>query len=124
MNPVDLIVNLPGEALIREGLADLQSGRRTVPAVLTDIARPRLQRAGLLPRKATTAPAELELELYRMLRQQGGDAYARYNALLRELVSFELAFDQRSRLAQVNYPVRSPEPTTALNDAASREPNG
>jgi len=37
------------------------------------------------------------LQLYRLLRQQGGDAYSRYNALLRELVSFESALDHRCR---------------------------
>jgi hypothetical protein len=35
--------------------------------------------------------------LYRLLHQQGGDAYSRYNALLRELISFEHALDCRQR---------------------------
>lgn len=30
-----------------------------------------------------------------LLRQEGGDTYSRYNALLRELVSFEQALDRR-----------------------------
>jgi hypothetical protein len=42
-------------------------------------------------------PADAELELYRMLCQAGGDAYSRYNALLRRLVSFEQALDRRCR---------------------------
>jgi hypothetical protein len=40
-NPID---GLPGEDLIREGLADLESGRRTIPACLVEIARSRLSR--------------------------------------------------------------------------------
>jgi hypothetical protein len=32
-----------------------------------------------------------------LLRQAGGDAYSRYNALLRELISFENALDRRNR---------------------------
>ncbi len=35
--------------------------------------------------------------MWSLLRRQGGDAYSRYGALLRELVSFEQALDRRSR---------------------------
>ena len=38
---------------------------------------------------------EPERQLYRLLRQEGGDAYSRYIALIRELVSFEEALDRR-----------------------------
>ena len=38
---------------------------------------------------------EPERQLYRLLREEGGDAYSRYNALIRELVSFEQALDRR-----------------------------
>jgi len=51
VNPTELLVGLPGEDLIREGLADVAAGRHTI--------------------------------------------YSRYNALLRELVSFEPALDRR-----------------------------
>ena len=44
----DLLQGLPGEALVREGLADFQSGRCTIPACLVGMARPRLRRAGLI----------------------------------------------------------------------------
>jgi hypothetical protein len=94
----DLITGLPGEALMREALADFQSGRCTVPACLVGIARARLTRAGLIQGGGTPAPAEPELQLYRLLRREGGDAYSRYNALVRELVSFEAALDRRNRL--------------------------
>ena len=95
--PSDLLAGLPGEALLREGLADFQSGRRSIPACLAAIAGPRLRRLGLLPPARSQSLPEPELQLYRLLRQQGGDAYSRYNALVRELVSFEQALDHRSR---------------------------
>ena len=47
---------LPGGALIREGLADLEAGQQ-----------------------------------YRRLRAERGDAYARYNSLIRGLTSFQSA---------------------------------
>jgi hypothetical protein len=96
----DLINGLPGEALIREGLEDWHSGRRTIAACLVEIARPRLARIGLIPGQSATLraeePLDPELRLYALLRQEDGDAYSRYNALLRELVSFEQALDRRA----------------------------
>ena len=83
---------------MREGLADFQSGRCTIPACLVGIARSRLTRAGLIRGVVAPAPVEPELQLYRLLRREGGDAYSRYNALVRELVSFEAALDHRNRL--------------------------
>lgn len=97
MNPPDLMTGLPGEALVRQGLADFQSGQTTVAACLVGIARLRLCRAGLLPASLTRVLADAELRLYQLLRQDGGDAYSRYNALVRELVSFEQALDRRCR---------------------------
>jgi len=95
MKTNDLIAGLPGEALMREGLADFQSGRCTIPACLVGIARSRLTRAGLIQGGGAPAPVEPELQLYRLLRREEGDAYSRYNALVRELVSFEAALDRR-----------------------------
>lgn len=94
MNPDDLIRGLPGEALVRQGLADLRSARCTVPACLVSVAWTRLRKQGLLPDTVRRVTREPELDLYRLLRQSGGDAYSRYNALLRELVSFEQALDR------------------------------
>ena len=91
---LDLICGLPGEPLVRQGLADLQSGKPTAPAWLVSIARARLGNAGLLDASTPAAP-EPELQLYRLLRREGGDAYSRYNSLLRELISFEQALDRR-----------------------------
>ncbi len=95
MPTVDSTAELPGEALVRQGLLDLQSGRCTAPACLVEIARSRLTRSGFIPADTTSSLPEPELRLYRLLRREGGDAYSRYNALLRELVSFEQALDAR-----------------------------
>jgi hypothetical protein len=93
----DLLTGLPGEEFVREGLADLQAGRWTVSACLVVISLPRMRRAGLVRLEPAAVPADVELELYRMLCQAGGDAYSRYNALLRRLASFEQALDRRCR---------------------------
>ena len=94
MNGSELLTDLPGEELVRQGLADVAAGRRTQNACLVSIASPRLVRAGVLPSDAPLIE-EAELALYRLLRAEGGDAYSRYNSLLRELVSFEQALDRR-----------------------------
>lgn len=91
---------LPGEALVREGLADHRAGHCTIASCLIAIARSRFLAAGLLPAGSPAFLAEPERQLYRLLRQQGGDAYSRYNALVRELVSFEQALDHRQRRQQ------------------------
>ncbi len=97
MNSNELMQGLPGEALLREGLADFLSGRCTLPACLVAIARPRFIRAGFLSEAISNPIPEPELQLYHILLAQGGDAYSRYNSLLRELVSFEQALDRRIR---------------------------
>ena len=61
------------------------------------LARPRLSHAGLLPQDAPVPIPEPELRLYNLLQEEDGDAYSRYNGLIRELVSFENALDHRKR---------------------------
>lgn len=100
MNINELIIGLPGEDLVRRGLADYKLGRHSAESYLVQIARPRLEHCGLLPPEKSDDVAEHELELYRLLRQEDSDAYARYNALLGELVSFENALDRRVREAR------------------------
>ena len=90
LTPYDLDA-LPGGALIRQGLAELEAGHQSIGTLLIDIARPRLTELGIVPRSARPPVAEPERELYRRLRTEGGDAYARYNALIRELTSFQSA---------------------------------
>jgi hypothetical protein len=82
---------LPGGALIQQGLADLEAGHQSIATLLIDIARPRLTQLGVVPRTARPPVADPERELYRRLRAERGDAYARYNSLIRELTSFQSA---------------------------------
>lgn len=80
---------LPGQDLVAEGLADLTRGVETIPALLVSIGAPRLGQLGF------TVPspiADAEHRLYGTLSGADPDsAHARYNALVRRLVSFERA---------------------------------
>jgi hypothetical protein len=84
------MASLPGHELVSEGLADLAAGRTTVPAMLVLVGAPRLRRAGIdVPHVDVTDP---EHRLYELLAQEDSDgAHSRYNALIRQLVSFERA---------------------------------
>ncbi len=78
----------PGGDLIRDGLRDLAASTETVPALLVSIGAPRLRQLGL-PITHETIPNP-EHRLYRLLAEQDSDsAHSRYNALVRQLVSFE-----------------------------------
>jgi len=81
---------LPGWELVGQGLADLERGAETVPALLVAIGAPRLRRLGLsVPEVDISSP---EHRLYAALSADGPDAaHSRYNALVRRLVSFERA---------------------------------
>jgi len=91
---------LPGAELVRSGIRDLLARRTTIGSCLTVVALPRLQAFGLIPRNFLPPFQQAELTLYRILREEGGDAFSRYNALLRELVSFERAISARFRKAE------------------------
>jgi hypothetical protein len=79
--------DLPGGALVREGLDDLQNGRETAPALLVSIGAPRLRRLGIPVPETVQDP---EHRLYALLARTEGDAaHSRFNALIRILVSFE-----------------------------------
>ena len=93
MISIDLLAGLPGEELVRKGLVDLGAGEVTAEACLVSIASPRLRQRGLLSGGATLVP-DAELALYQLLGKAEGDAYSRYNSLLRRLVSFEHALDR------------------------------
>ena len=79
----------PGGTMVREGLDDLAAGRVTAAAALVSIGAPRLGRLGI------NVPAPLpspETQLYQLLASGDEDtAHARFNALVRRLVSFERA---------------------------------
>lgn len=103
MNPsqLELLADLPGAERIAEGLDDYHKGVGSISACLVRIARPRLIRAGLMSASAPH-PGDAELELYQLLTSEGNRAHSRYNALLRELISFEHALDHRlSRLRSI-----------------------
>ena len=79
---------LPGGDLVEQGLDDLSEGRETVEALLVAVGAPRLCRLGL---DVPTLDSP-EHRLYELLTLDNpDDAHARYNALIRRLVSFERA---------------------------------
>jgi len=80
---------LPGAELVEAGLRDLSHGAETVESLLVSIAAPRLRALGM----DVPAPiGDAELRLYhRLAAVHGAAAHARYNALLRRLVSFQRA---------------------------------
>lgn len=93
-DPTELLLGLPGAERIIEGLQDFHHQRHTIPACLVRMARPRLSRAGLMP---ACIPYDdgAELALYEKLEAEGTRAHSCYNALVRELISFEHALDHR-----------------------------
>lgn len=82
--------DLPGAELVLPGIEDLRRGIESVPALLVAIGRPRLLALDFdVPAHRFNGP---EHRLYSLLAAGYGDeAHARYNALLRRLVSFERA---------------------------------
>ena len=82
-------LSLPGADLIERGLADLARGTESTEALLVSIGAPRLTALGF----AIECPIpDSERKLYdRLAREDQDSAHARYNALIRRLVSFERA---------------------------------
>ncbi len=79
----------PGLELVRDGIADLAAECETERALLVSIAAPMLRLLGV--RLPTTIPdAEARLQ-QRLLAEHGDAAHARYNALIRRIVSFQRA---------------------------------
>jgi hypothetical protein len=82
---------LPGSDLVRRGLADLDADVESIEALLVSIGAERMRRAGLPVPKTIRSP---EHALYEALGREDPDsAHARYNALIRRLVSFERALE-------------------------------
>ncbi|HEY2055719.1 MAG TPA: hypothetical protein VGH14_17445 [Solirubrobacterales bacterium] len=79
--------DLPGAEIVREGLADLLAGRRSIAAGAVQSTAPRLRRVGVpAPSRHGGAPAAHDL--YEQLREVHGDAaHSRYNAILARLAS-------------------------------------
>jgi hypothetical protein len=79
----------PGGDLITAGLADLEAGIESIPALLVAIGAPRLAALGL---SIPAGPTNPEHRLYELLAHEDPDsAHARYNGFIRRLVSFERA---------------------------------
>lgn len=83
---------LPGADLIREGLRDLEAGVESIPSLLVMVGAPRLNRLGFdVPDDTPWFPED---RLYARLAEIHGDnAHSQYNALIRQLVSFERALE-------------------------------
>ena len=84
-----MATSLPGSELIEQGIRDLASGAETVESLLVSLSAERLRALGIA---VPSAFADAELRLYQLLAAQHGDgAHARYNALIRRVVSFQRA---------------------------------
>ncbi|MFQ5690880.1 MAG: hypothetical protein ACE5HQ_11470 [Gemmatimonadota bacterium] len=95
-------LGLPGGRTVDAGLADLALGRTTPESLAVSLAAPRLRREGV---PVGTVLDDPERRLSELLWQTEGDlAHARYNAWLRQLVSFADA----CRLARVDRKHRAP----------------
>lgn len=78
---------LPGADLVAQGIADLDRGVVSIEALLVSIGAPRL---GLLGVRVQHPLDDPEHRLWQLLaREDPNGAHARYNALVRRLVSFE-----------------------------------
>ena len=94
---MNALKHLPGGELVAQGLADTAAGRISPAACLIAISWPRLVRAGMDLRNYNVRNiAEPERRLYEFLGAESGDAYSRYNALIRQLLSFENAFEREN----------------------------
>lgn len=84
-----MLGSLPGADLIEQGLRDLAERHATPEALLVSIGSPRLRLLGWDIPFVFDRPEEL---LYERLRAEfGNGAHSRYNALIRQLVSFQRA---------------------------------
>jgi hypothetical protein len=83
------VTQLPGEDLVRRGLADLAAGVESVESLLVSIGAPRLTGLGVAVEDPFPSP---EHRLYALLStEEPASAHSRYNALIRRLVSYERA---------------------------------
>lgn len=91
-----ILEGLPCRDEILQGIHDLENSLVTRAACLASMSSLRLRRAGLLQSDTKIIP-EAERKLYRFLQTTPGNAYGHYNALGRELVSFEHGLDARMK---------------------------
>ena len=89
---------LPGADLVAAGIDALRRGELTVEALVVAIGARRLRNAGLSLPPSPDLPDSPELALYAALgAAHPRDTHSRYNSLIRRLVSFERALEQRRR---------------------------
>ena len=89
--------NLPGADLVAAGIEDLKQGEFTIEALLVAVGAHRLRAAGLPVPEACGWPRVPEHALYEAIGRSGVEnSHARYNSLIRRLVSFERALERRS----------------------------
>ncbi|MCE2423746.1 MAG: hypothetical protein J4F45_01350 [Pseudomonadales bacterium] len=90
--------DLPGADVVRAGIEDLDRGRFTIEALLVAVGAPRLRAAGLaVPEASEEWPGTPEHALYDAIGRSGvADSHARYNSLIRRLVSFERALERQT----------------------------
>ena len=87
-------LDLPGADLVSSGIEALRRGELTVEALLVAVGRRRLRTAGLPVPETQPLPESPELALYAAVGAlHPRDAHARYNGLIRRLVSFERAME-------------------------------
>ena len=81
---------LPGEGLVRQGIADLLDERESPSAMVVAMAGDRLRAAGVdVPGVSVERPAH---RLYALLAaEDAAGAHSRYNALLRQIASYARA---------------------------------
>ena len=95
-------MDLPGADLVSRGLRDLEREVESIAALLVAIGAPRLRALGFDVAGAARLRGEPELLLYRRLaRRSGRAAHSEYNALVRQLVSFERAAECRESRRRV-----------------------
>ena len=94
MSSADREPSLPGQELVKQGLADLSQDRVSDASLLVLIAAPRLQRLGIqVPDRPF--PPHCEHRLYARLDERlGPGAHSYYNSLIRRIVSFAHALER------------------------------
>lgn len=96
----DTMMDLPGAELIRSGMRDIVEKRETIASELVKIGSPRLRECGLTINISKEDALVADRRLYSLLGDLHGlDAHARFNSLIRELVSFERSLEHRTRRA-------------------------
>ena len=85
---------LPGEDLVRQGLAELAQGIITDYSLLVLLAAPRLTRLGIsIPAAPCAGP--FEHRLYERIEERlGPAAHSYYNSLLRRVASYAHALER------------------------------